>query len=133
MKLIKAVLFLSLVLTYQAAAQDMMMHADPVVTFTNLKDAQMQTEKGPVVLFFHASWCPTCKAAMMDLEARKPELKDVSVVIVDYDKYKSEKRKYGITYQHTFVQIDSKGKELAKWSGGGVDEIMSHVVRGEMN
>jgi len=132
MKMVKAVLFLSLVISFQAAAQEMM-HSDPVVTYTNLKDAQMLAEKGPVVLFFHATWCPTCKEAMTDLAARKPDLKDVTVVIVDYDKYKSEKRKYGITYQHTFVQIDSKGKELAKWSGGGVDEIMSTVVRMEMN
>jgi len=132
MKLIKPVLFLSLILTFNAAAQEMMMHQDPVETYTSLKDAQRQAKKGPVVLFFHATWCPTCKEAMMDLVTRKSDLGDVTVVIVDYDKYKSEKRKYGITYQHTFVQIDEKGKVLAQWSGGGVDEILSHVVHEEM-
>ena len=133
MKYIKAVLFLSLVFTFNAAAQDMMMHSDPVVTYTSLKDAGMLAEEGPVVLFFHASWCPTCKTAMKELEAGKSDLKDITVVIVDYDKYKSEKRKYGITYQHTFVQIDEKGNELAKWNGGGLEEILSRIVREEMN
>ena len=36
-------------------------------------------------------------------------------------------KKYGITYQHTYVQIDSAGKELTKWNGGGAAELLVNI------
>jgi thioredoxin-related protein len=36
-------------------------------------------------------------------------------------------KKYGITYQHTFVQIDSKGNEITKWNGGKTDELLAKI------
>ena len=36
---------------------------------------------------------------------------------MDYDNSTSLKQKYGVTYQHTLVQVDSKGAQIAKWSG----------------
>ena len=36
-------------------------------------------------------------------------------------------KKYGITYQHTFVQIDSQGKEVTKWNGGQTDELAANI------
>ena len=35
--------------------------------------------------------------------------------------------KYGITYQHTFVQIDAEGKEITKWNGGKIDELLTNI------
>jgi len=74
---------------------------------------------GDVVLFFHAAWCPSCRTLDNGL---KKELKDfpddLTVLKVDYDKEKELKKKYSITYQHTLVQVDSQGNELAKWNGG---------------
>ncbi len=39
------------------------------------------------------------------------------IVSVDFDSETDLKRQYGVTLQHTFVQIDSDGNEVAKWSG----------------
>lgn len=76
------------------------------------------------VLFFHATWCPNCKAADADLTKNLAGLpKNVVVFKTDYDKETALKRQYGITSQHTFVLVDAGGKALAKWSGGGVREI----------
>ena len=36
-------------------------------------------------------------------------------------------KKYGITYQHTFVQVDAQGKELTKWNGGQTDELVTNI------
>ena len=36
-------------------------------------------------------------------------------------------RKYGITYQHTYVQIDGVGKEVTKWNGGQINELLSNI------
>ena len=68
------------------------------------------------VLFFHATWCPDCKATNESLmSAGVPA--GLTVVKVDYDAMTDLKKKYGITQQHTFVQIDSMGGKVAMWTG----------------
>ena len=75
-------------------------------------------DKGDVVLFFKASWCPSCKAVDADIKANRASIKDgLTILEVDYDNSTALKTKYGVTYQHTFVQVDSKGNMIAKWSG----------------
>ncbi len=69
-----------------------------------------------VVLFFHATWCPDCKATDTSLTTDGVPA-GLTVVKVDYDTMTDLKKKYGITQQHTFVQIDGAGMELAKWTG----------------
>lgn len=69
-----------------------------------------------VVLFFHATWCPTCRAADKALhEQGVPH--GLTVVKVDYDSMTELRQRYGITQQHTFVLVDASGQELRKWSG----------------
>ena len=61
-----------------------------------------------VVLFFHAPWCPFCKAANTEFMSRANEIPSgVTVLKTDYDSNSELKQKYGVTYQHTFVQIDN--------------------------
>lgn len=80
------------------------------------------------VLFFHAVWCPTCKAANMDLTANTGKIpSDVVVFKTDYDSERELKAKYGITYQHTYVQVDVAGNAVTKWNGGGVNEILRNI------
>lgn len=80
------------------------------------------------VYFFHAKWCPTCKVADQEFTSRANEIpQDVIVFKTDYDTEKDLKTKYGITYQHTFVYVDSAGNELAKWNGGGIAELISNT------
>ena len=53
----------------------------------------------------------------------------LTVVSVDYDEATELKQKYGVTVQHTFVQVSPDGSELAKWSGSTTaSEIESKVV-----
>ncbi len=86
------------------------------------------------VLFFYASWCPTCRPADAEFTeeaARIPE--DVTLIRINYndpDTDQGEKtlaQKYGVTYQDTFVQIDEKGSEIAKWNGGKMDELLKNI------
>lgn len=73
-------------------------------------------EKGNVVLFFHAPWCPTCKEADKNFtSASTPE--GLTLLKTDYDSSTELKKKYGVTYQHTFVQVDKDGNLIKKWSG----------------
>lgn len=86
------------------------------------------------VLFFYASWCPTCRPADANFTqnvGRIPE--DVTLIRVNYNDPETDQeekdlaKKYGITYQHTFVQIDDTGKEVAKWNGGQINELLSNI------
>mgnify|MGYP002359229494 FL=1 len=86
------------------------------------------------VLFFYASWCPTCVPADKDFADNSAHLpKDITVLRVNYndgDTDENEKtlaKKYGVTYQHTFVQIDSDGHEITKWNGGATKELESNL------
>jgi len=73
---------------------------------------------GDVVLFFHASWCPSCRGLNADIEANLSSIpKGVTILKVDYDKETELKKKYGVTYQHTLVQVDASGNMIQKWSG----------------
>lgn len=86
------------------------------------------------VLFFYANWCPICKPADADFTANASKIpSDVILIRVNYndtDTDQEEKdlaKQYGITYQHTFVQIDAQGKEVAKWNGGQTDELLANI------
>lgn len=88
-----------------------------------------RADSGKVVLFFHASWCPTCKVLNSVLNASLSDIpEDVTILKVDYDSSTELKKKYGITYQHTLVQVDSRGNQLTKWSGGSdLDSILTKL------
>lgn len=83
--------------------------------------AKATQNDGKAVLFFAAlKWCPSCQAADRDFKANFDKLpKDVSILMVDYDTATELKNKYAITYQDTFIQVDSQGKEITRWSSGG--------------
>jgi thiol-disulfide isomerase/thioredoxin len=81
-----------------------------------------------VVLHFSAPWCPTCVATNESLEeAGVPA--GLTVVTVDYDSSQDLKQRYGVTTQHTFVQIDESGEEKTRFTGSitGAD-IQSNLV-----
>lgn len=77
-----------------------------------------RAETGDVVLFFHASWCPSCRGLNSDIEKNLSAIPpEVSILKVDYDTETELKKKYGVTYQHTLVQVDKDGNLIKKWSG----------------
>lgn len=82
------------------------------------QDAIKLAETGDVVLFFRASWCPTCRGVDADIKAHLKDIpKGVTILDVNYDDSSALKAKYGVTYQHTFVQVAADGTQLAKWQG----------------
>lgn len=92
------------------------------------------SEEEKRVLFFYANWCPTCRPVDSELSNNLDKIpEDVSIIRVNYndDETDSEEKelakKYGITYQHTFVQIDESGREITKWNGGGLDNIITKI------
>ena len=117
------------VMMMEAAPGPAMMSTGGKVMFTSLEEARSLAAAGPTVLFFNADWCPLCRADMRQIDARLSELGNITVVVVDYDRNAKLRKKYGVTYQHTYVQINDDGQKLALWNGGGVEGILNNVVR----
>lgn len=86
------------------------------------------------VLFFYASWCPTCRPLDADLSAQSDRIpEDVVIIRVNYNDPETDKAedalatKYGVTYQHTFVEIDENGEVVQKWNGGQMESVLSRL------
>lgn len=80
------------------------------------------------LLYFFASWCPTCRAADANIKANLVRVPSGLVIHqIDYDTATDLKKKYGVTYQHTFVQVDEKGEMITKWSGGDLAAIVAKL------
>ena len=86
------------------------------------------------VLFFYANWCPTCVPADEDFQENINSLpKDVVVLRVNYNDSDTDEaenalvEEYGVTYQHTYVQIDAQGNKVAVWNGGKVAELLENL------
>jgi thioredoxin 1 len=92
-------------------------------------DKLARAETGDVVLFFHASWCPSCRGLNTSIESNLKSIPEgVTILKTDYDKETELKKKYGVTYQHTLVQVDKSGNMIKKWSGGGtLDNLLSQI------
>ena len=96
---------------------DVMMKAGSYEVYAPEKVA-LASASHDVVLFFRASWCPTCRAVDTDIKANLSKIpSDLTILDVNYDDSTALKQKYSVTYQHTFVQVDKDGNQIKKWSG----------------
>ncbi len=88
-------------------------------TFTTYSaDKLAMAATGDVVLFFHAAWCPSCRALESDINANITEIpENIHILKVDYDSETELKKKYGVVRQHTLVQVDENGTEIQTLTG----------------
>ena len=63
----------------------------------------------PSVLFFKASWCPSCIANDKKLTSWYPSGDYVNTYVLDYDSSSELKSQFGVVQQDTFVRIDGEG------------------------
>lgn len=96
---------------------DTMMKAGSYEAYAPEKVA-LASDTHDVVLYFRASWCPICRELDADIKANLGKIpSSLAILDVNYDNSTSLKQKYGVTYQHTFVQVDKDGNLIKKWSG----------------
>lgn len=80
--------------------------------------------KQPIVLNFHADWCPNCRALDEKIEMHRDEFpEDVVMFDVDFDTYAGLKKAYEIKSQTTLVFFDRSGEQVAKEYNPDVDEL----------
>ena len=79
------------------------------------------------IIFFHASWCPECRAFEQSIEGS--EIPDgVQILKADYDTESELKQRYDVTIQTTFVRVDGNGNELASWVGYQKDRSVETIL-----
>lgn len=78
-------------------------------------DAVSANQGKKKVLFFYAAWCPSCRQQDENL-SQSAIPADLAIFKVDYDNSTELKQKYGVTLQHTFVQIDDASNKLKSWN-----------------
>jgi thioredoxin 1 len=84
----------------------------------------------PVVVDFHADWCPTCRAqapVIKDLLS-KPGFKDLTVLIANYDTELPLRKSLNVSQQSTLV-VFRHGKEVARSTGETNPEKLAALLR----
>lgn len=98
-------------------------------SFEAYSESKVANADGTVVLGFFADWCPSCRALKGDLEASSADIPgNLTILDVDYDNSTELKKKYGVTTQHTLVEVDANGNLVQKWSGGNTLESVLKKV-----
>ena len=131
-KIAIAVVALSFILT-SCSVGSLTWWANEIIAKTNANYVDYSAEgvknrEGDKVLFFHASWCGPCKSTSQKLSEIETST-GITVFKIDYDNSAELRKKYDVTSQHTFVQVDSEWNMLAKWGGSkDLEDIKSNLV-----
>lgn len=82
-----------------------------------------------IVIFFKASWCPSCRLLDAHIKANRDRIpENVRILEVDYDREDALKRAYGVTVQHTLVLVSADGDLRKKWTGGStLESILTEI------
>ncbi|MBI9046567.1 MAG: thioredoxin family protein [Anaerolineaceae bacterium] len=96
-------------------------------TYTNYSPDAFASYSGsqPFVLFFHASWCPTCRSLESDIEESLSELHGAAILKADYDTETALKQEYEIRVQHTLVFFNADGSIAETIVGASVEDIQN--------
>ncbi len=108
---------------------DAMMEEPHAGTYEPYSPEKVSGATGKTVLFFKASWCPSCRNAHDNFTTNKETIPgDLTILEVDYDDSADLKKKYGVTSQHSFVQVDSEGNMIKKWLGSDtVEKVVAEL------
>lgn len=76
---------------------------------------QAQAERGPMLLDFHADWCPPCRQMRPVMEGL--ERRDYPVRSIDVDENPKLAERYGVENLPSFIVVDGRGREIARKEG----------------
>lgn len=89
-------------------------HGSQAGEYTDYSEAKLAATSGTRILFFHAPWCPQCRA--LDASIKAGEIPaGVTIFKVDYDSNQALRQKYGVTIQTTLVKLDTQGGVAQKY------------------
>lgn len=99
--------------------------------YTEYDEAKLASSKGRDYLFFHAPWCPQCRAIESSINAGGNIPSGVTIFKVDYDTSQDLRKKYGVTQQTTFVSVDNQGNFIDKYvayDNPSIDSVVENFI-----
>lgn len=84
----------------------------------------------PVVVDFHADWCPTCRAQAPIVREllSTPEFKNLTVLVANYDTEAALRKSLKVAKQSTLV-VFRHGKEVARSTGDTSRDGLAALLR----
>lgn len=99
--------------------------------FITYEDYQINNTDYPVntmVYFFHADWCPVCVSIEKEINQDPKQIPEgITFIKTDFDSSTDLRKKYGVTTQYTFVQIDNSGNEIKQWSSTNLASAIANI------
>ncbi len=102
--------------------------------YTQARFDKLAAQGRPTIVAVHASWCPTCKAQkpiVSELLGR-PEFKNVTELVVDFDTDKPLLKKYKVSMQSTLI-VFKGGKEVGRSIGDTTKAGIEGLVKKAAN
>ena len=98
--------------------------------FDQVTFAALQTADKPVLIDVYADWCPTCKqqAPIVSELMARPEFKDFTVLMVNFDTQKDVRRALRVSEQSTFIVYRGK-QEMARSTGDTRRDSIAATLR----
>jgi len=86
-------------------------------------------ENDAIVIFFHASWCITCNHLDDNLQQAAGSIPgNVRILKADFDNNQQLRQNYGVTFQHTLVQVDNRGNYIQDWRlSRDLEDILTQI------
>jgi thioredoxin 1 len=101
-----------------------------VVPFNQAQYEQAKAAGKPVVVYFHADWCPTCRAQqpIVDQLSKEATFTPVTIFEADFDTQTALEKALKVTQQSTFV-VFKQGHEVTRSTGQTQEPAIRAVLQ----
>jgi thiol-disulfide isomerase/thioredoxin len=101
-----------------------------VVPFDQAQYDQAKAAGKPVVVYFHADWCPTCRAQqpIVDKLSKETAFTPVTIFEADFDTQTALEKTLKVTQQSTFV-VFRQGHEVTRSTGQTQEPAIRAVLQ----
>ena len=80
-------------------------------------------------LYFHAEWCPECRALEADIKANLSDIPAGVVIFkIEYDDYQDLRQRWQVLRQTTVVSVDAQGEKIQEVLAAGSKNNLAGVI-----
>jgi thiol-disulfide isomerase/thioredoxin len=128
MKLFRTVLLMLITAAAHAA------FAGEIKPYSKAEFDRLTAQGKPVLIDVYATWCPTCRAQKPTIDSlmAKPEYKDVTTLVVDYDNDTATLKAYHVRMQSTLIVFKGKqeqGRSVGDTDPASIESLVKKAVK----
>ena len=84
--------------------------------------------QSPVVLYFHADWCPVCVKLNSDISGAIANFPAGSTILkLDFDQEIELRQEYGVTVQSTLITLNAAGEVIEKLNAPSNEDLIAAI------